>query len=119
MAKCRDCGLEIGFRQEGGRWRPTNPDSSDHFDVCSAERSRLMVAEGTPFRDAKGNEGYHWRGKPVYTHISGEWLVGSDYDPCPFCTVPPWDECDACPKDAEARHVRDILDEPDTAPPWE
>lgn len=34
---CNKCGLEIGFRRlPNGKWCPTNPDGSDHWDLCSA-----------------------------------------------------------------------------------
>ena len=32
---CRKCGLELGFRKlPSGKWCPTNPDGSDHWDLC-------------------------------------------------------------------------------------
>jgi len=32
---CRKCGLEIKFKKlDNGKWCPTNPDGSDHWDKC-------------------------------------------------------------------------------------
>ena len=32
---CEKCDLPLGFvRLDSGKWRPCNPDGSDHWDVC-------------------------------------------------------------------------------------
>ncbi len=34
-AFCSKCGLPLGFKQlESGKWRPTNADGTDHYDIC-------------------------------------------------------------------------------------
>lgn len=32
---CKKCGLELGWKKlPNGKWCPTNPDGSDHWDLC-------------------------------------------------------------------------------------
>lgn len=34
-ARCEKCDLPLAFVElAGGKWRPCNPDGSDHWDVC-------------------------------------------------------------------------------------
>lgn len=40
MSDCKKCGGPIAFkRTERGKWMPTNPDGSDHWDDCAKARS--------------------------------------------------------------------------------
>lgn len=50
-SECRKCGLQIAWKQtESGKWCPTNPDGSDHWDICRAQqfansKRRVTVGE--------------------------------------------------------------------------
>lgn len=40
MAKpCNRCGAEIGWKEEGGKWIPLNPDGSEHRTTCTGSKS--------------------------------------------------------------------------------
>jgi hypothetical protein len=42
MVDCNKCGLPISFKKSSnGKWIPTNPDSSEHWDLCKATRRKL------------------------------------------------------------------------------
>jgi hypothetical protein len=43
VSSCRDCGNEIQFRREDGRWVPYDPATSrEHYLTCTSERARDM-----------------------------------------------------------------------------
>ncbi len=79
QSRCRKCGLPLGWKRlANGSWCPTNPDGSDHWDLCrqtflaslspsarAALRERDRI-EGLPKRTAgkKGDTfGYHYAGE--------------------------------------------------------
>ena len=40
---CRKCGLPLGFKKlPNGKWCPTNPDGSDHWDLCRDTQYKNM-----------------------------------------------------------------------------
>ena len=43
MKLCAKCHLPLAFKQlESGKWCPTNPDGSDHWDLCRETRIAAM-----------------------------------------------------------------------------
>jgi len=54
---CEKCNLALAFTQlENGKWRPCNPDGSDHWDLCrdvryAKAKSGEMVEEVTEHPD--------------------------------------------------------------------
>ena len=51
-SKCKKCGLPLAWKTlENGKWCPTNPDGSDHWDLCSATRNASRPFD--PERDTK------------------------------------------------------------------
>ena len=81
---CGDCGLELGFKKltsgKGkGKWCPTNPDGSDHWDTCREEQLKDPVYRKKMERLDK------IRGKPVLSFNAkkkGPFYSGR---------IPPWD----------------------------
>ena len=82
-ARCEKCGLPLGFKQlASGKWCPTNPDGSDHWDLCRL----TWLANMTPGQRARiaekdRLEGLGKRQKGLST--LGYFYCGD---------VPPWDE---------------------------
>ena len=46
MAQCDKCGSDIAFKRVNGKWWPTNPDGSSHWDDC--KRSQRAGKGHTP-----------------------------------------------------------------------
>ena len=69
MAVCKQgCGLPVKWEKSAGRWKCLNMDGTDHWDRCSEARTKKVMAQGTPFKDSKG-EGYIFEGKKKYFHM--------------------------------------------------
>ena len=80
MRNCSKCGLPLAFKTlPSGKLCPTNPDGSDHWDICRATRlASMSQAERTvDRRDAEAM-------RPVITggHLTNLYSG----------TIPPWDE---------------------------
>jgi len=72
--KCNKCGLPIAFKKlASGKYCPTNPDGSDHFDEC-----REAQRGGRPF-------------DPIRDTRSSGWIIGKDYKPPIDPEAIPWD----------------------------
>jgi hypothetical protein len=72
--KCRKCGLPIAFKKlSSGKYCPTNPDGSDHFDLC-----RETIRGGRPFDPARDMR-------------SSGWITGEHYKPDSNPDEIPWD----------------------------
>ena len=42
-AQCGKCGLPLAFKKlDSGKWCPTNPDGSDHWDICREVYNKKM-----------------------------------------------------------------------------
>lgn len=53
-SKCKKCGLPLAWKTlPSGKWCPTNPDGSDHWDLCSATRNARRPYD--PDRDTKSS----------------------------------------------------------------
>lgn len=81
---CAKCGLPLGFKKlPSGKWCPTNPDGSDHWDLCR----ETSIAAMTPAERAWLNERDAQRAKGVVT-------VGKHYHKSKQYrgAIPPWDE---------------------------
>lgn len=87
MSKCKDCGLPLAFQQVNGKLHPTNPDGSDHWDLCSATRIKKVMKNGTPFKDKQG-EGFINAGKKTYMLIRSAVITGKHYVPTAFEGLP-------------------------------
>ena len=75
MSACRKCGLPLAFkRMPNGKLRPTNPDGSDHWDLCSQTRWKASGRKNVEF-------GARTKGKVK----KADHYVYSG-------SVPPWDE---------------------------
>lgn len=61
MSQCRKCGSELGWKRVKGKWHPTNPDGSEHWDLC---KSIVRKSEGVEFEyfGRVGGPGYVWCG---------------------------------------------------------
>lgn len=83
MQNCRKCGLPLGFkRMPSGKLRPTNPDGSDHWDLCSFTRFKTS-------------------GKPTVVKMATTKAKKFNLPDCD-CPEPPWEDC---------RHVAGGLDQ--------
>lgn len=96
MVKCRQCGLMVIWQKVSGRITCTNPDGSDHWDRCSAERWKQATAGGKRFTETRGNEkvvGFLYRGKERLERISSMSSVrGAQYQPLTCnCECLPWE----------------------------
>lgn len=65
LTKCSKCGLQVKWLITAGRPRCVDPDGKDHWDTCSREKTRQMIARGTPFKD-KAGRGVVVDGRKVY-----------------------------------------------------
>ena len=88
MSNCYKCGSPITFKRlANGKWCPTNPDGSDHWDVCRMITNRMA---SLPPRSAD---------RPMMSE--GHYCTGRDYDAAKVCVcrndIPPWDVCVDCP----------------------
>lgn len=110
-AKCKQCGGTITFRKlPNGKWCPTEPNGSDHFDVCSQRRTETFMREGKRFEgvrmDGQIVSGYRI-GNEFRAHhrTTGKSITGKLYKPIECaapCGLPPWEIC-AC-SFKETRH---------------
>ena len=74
MTTCRECGAEIAWKRESGRWKPTNPDGSPHWQRCMELRAQAGDAQAALFE-----------------------VPAFDLKGCKQC-VPPWETCPhGCP----------------------
>jgi len=72
MKECRKCGLPLKFEKRKGKWYPTNPDGSEHWDLCKEIRNRGKVFE-------EKSSGV----------IHGDLAKPNECD----CGLPPWELC--------------------------
>lgn len=80
---CSKCGLELGFKRlPSGKWCPTNPDGSDHWDLCRKTRIKnLSPADRAAYERADRLQALPRRTCPMdLTHIYSN------------PEVPPWDD---------------------------
>jgi hypothetical protein len=111
MAICKDCGGNISWKQlPNSAWCPTELDGSNHFDLCSARKSRAIINDTENVYveryDAQGRlEGGYvskWEGvskngkfgKPprfkLLTLKASKSIRGKDYVESPQSSDPPW-----------------------------
>lgn len=75
MSECRKCGNPIAFKRlASGKLCPTNPDGSDHWDLCKGIDRTFESAVSCAVR-----EGF------PHTHKQGQRSVYTG-------DIPPWDE---------------------------
>ena len=56
MPVCKKCNLPISFKKiASGKWCPTNPDGSDHWDLCSETRFK-----NNPNKQASKTMAFTW-----------------------------------------------------------
>lgn len=89
MSKCKDCGLPLAFTKINGKQFPTNPDGSDHWDLCSQTRTAKAMEKGVPFNGRDGS-GFIVDGKEMFMIMSSGWKTGKQYKEQPFSESPPW-----------------------------
>lgn len=112
MAKtCYKCGLPLAFKKlPSGKWYPTNPDGSDHWDLCrevtngTIDLNRLTrkqvthtvknigkVKETKVFAETT-------KGKQVMVGLEGFVVTGPAFVSACDCkfNIPPWEECTQC-----------------------
>ena len=82
---CKKCGLPLGFKlitsgKGKGKYCPTNPDGSDHWDTCREERMKDPVYKARML--AMDKEAM----KPVTTKCRIKKVKFYNGD------IPPWDE---------------------------
>lgn len=100
--KCGQCGLEIKWKRNNGRWFCFNPDGTDHWDKCSQTQYARIKAEGVKYRkqDSKGRyeAGYrHHEYGDKAVERGGTIKTGKDYRPMKHmdgCRIPPWENCE-------------------------
>jgi uncharacterized protein YifE (UPF0438 family) len=77
---CAKCGLPLGFKRlKSGKWCPTNPDGSDHWDLCRETALAAMTPEERAWKVYKDAQA----ARPV---VTGKHIKTYKGD------VPPWDE---------------------------
>ena len=102
MIRCRACDSLIAFKRlPNGKFCPTEPDGSDHFDHCSERRFARLKRDGerVEVSDQKGlvHSGYALDDVYKKDFERGDVIVGANYVPCPVeCPIPPWKDC-PCP----------------------
>ncbi len=68
MSKCRDCGMQIDWVKQKGKWVPYT-HGVKHWEVCQKVR--------------------------VYAEKSSGWITGEHYyDSKCDCSTPPWEVCE-------------------------
>lgn len=74
---CRKCGLPIAFKKlPSGKFCPTNPDGSDHWDLCKGVDRTFEVAVARAIREGAAK---------TYAPMQGQqYFYTGD--------IPPWDE---------------------------
>lgn len=94
MSTCQRCGSPLAFTKlPSGKLRPSNPDGSDHFDLCRKLFMDKVRQFGTPF-STETEKGYRFNGETIVTESTGKTITGSLYAPHnPSCTTPPWEHC--------------------------
>lgn len=102
MSACVQCGLPVRWINGGTKarpkWRCENPDGTDHWDKCSAERFARVKREGTYFEGDDGRREVHGYAAPHKTQLTMirplKPIVGKKYRPdgCD-CGRPPWELC--------------------------
>lgn len=80
MPACNKCGLLIIFKKVGKKWHPTNPDGSDHYDMCKETMTDKLIKESKPFADKDGS-GYLHKGKKIYHMKTTGFITGENYKP--------------------------------------
>lgn len=77
---CLKCGLPLSFKKLlNGKWYPTNPDGSEHWDLCSKTYLKISGKNKLP--------GYN--GIPVYCATTNPKNKKPEDFYC--CDQPPWD----------------------------
>jgi hypothetical protein len=63
MVRCDKCGLDIAFKRVKGKWWPTNPDGSEHWDSCKQTQRAGKVYTPEPPGITKPHAGitHVWR----------------------------------------------------------
>lgn len=92
MPICKKCELLIIWTRKDGKFMPTNPDGSPHFQTCETEinrlyltygmkevRSRVVQTESGP--QTIHTEAYRYKGKLRDFHEWGYETIGKDYHP--------------------------------------
>jgi hypothetical protein len=81
MKRCMRCKLPLAFKMTPrGKWKPVNPDGSDHWDLCR----ETVHAAMTPAQRADWERKDEKLRKPVVTGRHVEITYEGD--------VPPWEE---------------------------
>ena len=63
MAQCNKCGLDIAFKRVNGKWWPTNPDGSEHWDLCkqTLRAGRVYTREPPGITEPHAGITHVWR----------------------------------------------------------
>lgn len=93
MKPCTKCGLPVVWVKEQGKRKCRNPNGSDHWDLCSQERTKRALRDGIPFKEKRGHGVLH-EGKKKYMGMRAPRARGAKYKPsCGKCSIPPWEIC--------------------------
>ena len=85
MSRCNRCGEIIVYDvMPNGKFRPINPDGSEHFDLCSKRQSDIAI-DGAVYREYHEKNGkvvgqYEKPGCKPYVVLRGSaWITGKFY----------------------------------------
>jgi len=68
VSLCKECGAQVEWVKDNGKWRCLNLGSEeDHWDKCSEIRTMRQFFQGKPFADDIG-EGYETANRRMYIH---------------------------------------------------
>ncbi len=68
MSLCKECGAQVEWIKDNGKWRCLNLGTEeDHWDKCSEIRTMRQFLQGKPFADDIV-EGYETANRLMYIH---------------------------------------------------
>ena len=96
---CIKCSLPLGFiKLPNGKWRPCNPDGSDHWDLCRDVRYALamtgQIRTSESLTKAYRRVVTYWDGG-IKPFVVEDAMIPLKRRPLPACDncVPPWEAC--------------------------
>lgn len=96
---CKQCGADVVWTKESGRWHCHNPDGSDHWDLCSKRRWRQVKATGERFETERESGYANSIHGTKLDRLSAKPIRGAGFKlsgECKDC-VAPWEVCAALP----------------------
>lgn len=100
MTICKECGGEILWTKQDGRWRCFDKGTTtDHWDECSKRRWAQVKVTGERFEnDVESGYENSIHGTKFDMRSAGR-IKGANYRPTGLCKqcVPAWEVCSGCP----------------------